>query len=308
MNEENEKRENVSTRTFMKWDEYKDKLPPAALESIYLYITSFAASTTGWYWKSIKTKRRTSITIRTLSFFLLAFGTAAQFYASTVSDVQIRLETTQTAIASLAIAALMTVADRAFGWSGGWLRYVLTITTMENLIRAFQLEWAKYFVSKVGEADSNDVKALFLLTQGLEQELLKLQGEETTKWATEFNAGIAILESAIKTQREETEKKADTIRTTLASQEAAAKAQEKTKATGSLEVTLIHAAEIKKVQIKFDSEVPVEFLGTSWAKLNIPPGQHEIHITTIEAPVQTIAKVVDVQPSALAKVEIKLGK
>jgi hypothetical protein len=308
MNEDDEKRENVSARTFLKWDEYSGKPPPVALESIYSYITTFAASTTGWYWKSIKTKRRTSIAIRTISFLLLAFGTAAQFYASTVIDVQNRLYTTQAAIASLAIAALMTVADRAFGWSGGWLRYVLTVTTMENLIRAFQLEWAKYFVAKVGEADTNDVKALLLLTQGLEQELLKLQGEETTKWATEFNAGIAILESAIKTQREETEKKADTIRTTLATQEAAAKAQEKANATGSLEVTLTHAAEIKKVQIRFDSEAPVEFLGTSWAKLNISPGQHEIHVNTTEAPIQTIAKVVDIQPSAVAKVEIRLGK
>jgi len=202
----------------------------------------------------------------------------------------------------------MTLADRAFGWSGGWIRYILTVTTMENLIRAFQLEWAKFFVEKVGDADSNDVKTLFHLAQGLEQELLKLQGEETTKWAAEFNAGIAILESAIKTQREETEKKADSIRTTLASQEAAAKAQEMAKATGSLEVTLAHAAEVKKVQIKFDSEAPVEFLGTSWAKLNISPGQHQIHITTIEAPIQTIAKVVDIQPSAVAKLEMKLGK
>lgn len=165
MNEENEKRENVSTRKFMKWDEYKGKQPPAALESIYSYITSFATSTTGWYWKSIQMKRRTSLTVRTLSFMLLAFGTAAQLYATTISDMQHRLDTTQIAIASLAIAALMLVADRAFGWSGGWMRYIVTVTTMENLIRAFQLEWAKFFVSKVGEPDSNDVKTLFLLAQ-----------------------------------------------------------------------------------------------------------------------------------------------
>jgi hypothetical protein len=308
MNKENEKRENVSAQKFMTWDQYKEKSPPAALESIYAYITDFAASTTGWYWKSIKTKRRTSIAVRALSFLLLAFGTSAQFYASTVGEVQSRLDITQTAIAALAIAALMTVADRAFGWSGGWLRYILTVTTMENLVRAFQFEWAKHFVSKDGAVNSDDVRALFLLAQGLEQELLKLQGDETTKWATEFNAGIAVLESAIKTQREETDKKVDSIRTTLASQEAAAKAEEKSKATGSLEVTLVHANEIKKVQIELDSEAPAEFLGTSWAKLNVSPGQHEIRISTIDAPVQTIAKVVDVQSSAVARIEIKLGK
>lgn len=73
-------------------------------------------------------------------------------------------------------------------------------------------------------------------------------------------------------------------------------------------MTLTHAADVKKVRIKFDSEAPVEFLGTSWAKLNISPGLHEIHITTIDAPIQTIAKVVDVEPSAVAKLDIKIGK
>lgn len=308
MNDKNEKRENVSTRKFIEWNEYKGKSPDAALEAIYTHIASFATATTGWYWKGIRNKKWTSISIRAFSFVLLAFGTAAQFYAATLGELQERLDTTQTAIAFLAIAALMTLADRVFGWSGGWMRYILTVTTMENLIRAFQLEWAKFFVSKDGSADANDVKTLFILAQELEQELLKLQGDETTKWATEFNSGIAILESAIKTQREETEKKVDSIRTTLASQEAAAKAQEKAKSTGSLEMTLTHTGVIKPVQITFGSEAPVEFFGTSWAKLNIDPGQHKIQITTLETPSQIIAMVVDVQPSAVTRREVKLGK
>jgi SMODS and SLOG-associating 2TM effector domain 2 len=300
-------RKNISARKFIRWDEYTEKPPPVALESIYSYITDFAASTTGWYWRSIKTKRRTSISIRAFSFFLLAFGTAAQFYATTLGDVQNRLDTTQAAIAAFAIAALMTVADRAFGWSGGWLRYVLTVTTMENLIRAFQLEWAKYFVSKDGVVDHGDVKALFLLAQGLEQELLKLQGEETAKWATEFNAGIEILESAIKTQREEADKKVNIIRATLASQEAENKAQEKSRATGSIELTLLHAVAVKPVRIIFDSDAPVDFLGASWVKLNIFPGQHEIKVITVDEPVQTISRVVDIQPFAVSRVDVKLG-
>lgn len=58
------------------------------------------------------------------------------------------------------------------------------------------------------------------------------------KWVAEFYAGMSLLESTIKTQREETEKKIDAIRTTLTTQETVAKADEKSKATGSLEVTL----------------------------------------------------------------------
>lgn len=77
------------------------------------------------------------------------------------------------------------------------MRYITTATTMENLCRAFQLEWAKYLVSKTTPLDASDTKALFDLAEKLEQELLKLQGDETTKWVTEFNAGISILDTAI---------------------------------------------------------------------------------------------------------------
>lgn len=308
MNKEGEKRENVTTKKFMDWDKYKGKEPSAAAESIYAHISDFATTTTGWYWKSIKTKRLASLTMRIASFILLVVGTFLQLLASAVPLVQDRLETTQSGIAFLAIAALLLVADRAFGLSGGWMRYIVTVTTMENLVRAFQMEWAKFFVSKVGDIDTNDVKSLFTLAESLEQELLKLQGDETTKWVTEFNAGIALLESSIKAQRDESEKRADVIRTTLASQEATAKADQKTGLNGALELALVHVAEIKKVQIRFDLDPPLDFVGTSWAKLDVKPGQHIVQVNTIEAPVQTVFKVVDIQPSVVAKIEVKFAK
>lgn len=302
MNMDDGKRENISTRNFMHWDMFKNAEPNDACSSIYEHITSLAISITGWYWKSIDTKRRTSLVVRAFSFLLLAVGTATQLYAATVVKVETRLDTTQTAVACLAIAALMTVADRAFGWSSGWLRYTQTVTSMENLIRTFQLEWAKFFVSK-GKVDleSYDVMTLFLLAQELEKELLKLLGDETSKWVAEFNAGIAVLESAIKTHSDETERKANT-------QEEEMQAQEKAKNPGALEVTLVHTIDVKKVKIQFNNDTPVEFLGTSWAKNEIPPGQHLLHVYTIEEPLQTITKVVDIQAYSVAKLEVKLGQ
>src|ERR1039458_8250711 len=197
----------ITIRVFLKWDEFKDKLPPDALASIYTHITLTSASICGWYWSNIKVKRLTSLAARSIAFFLLIPGTGLQIYATTLNGAGEKLTLTQLAVASLAIAALVQLGDKAFGWSSGWMRYITTVTTMENLTRAFQLEWAKYLVSKTTALDGTDTKTLFDLARGLEQELLKLQADETTKWVAEFNAGISLLDSAIKTEREETEKK-----------------------------------------------------------------------------------------------------
>ena len=104
MRGDNKKRENVSTREFMKWDNYLNKEPTEALESIYEDITSYAKKITYWYWKSIGLKRFASTLIRVVAYVLLACGTLAQFYATTLNDAQCRLNITQAAIALFAIA------------------------------------------------------------------------------------------------------------------------------------------------------------------------------------------------------------
>jgi hypothetical protein len=118
---------------------------------------------------------------------------------------------------------------------------------------------------------------------------------------------VSLLESLIKTQREETDKKLEAIRTSLSAQEATAKAEEKAKHPGALEVTLVHKAELKRVRISIDQDPPVEFLGQVWSKLNIDPGQHVLSIRTISEPEERIERVVEVAPSGVARIEVKLS-
>ncbi|MFA6011263.1 MAG: SLATT domain-containing protein [Desulfobacteraceae bacterium] len=205
----------ISTKQLLPWDEYKDKKPNDALASIYAHISEISAAMCAWYWTSIKTKRRTSIWIRALCFLLIAFGSILPILAAINEKADDKLTFTQYAIALIALAGLLVYADRVFGWSSGWLRYITTVMTMENLTRSFELEWANYIILKNAPLDPADVKALFELARKLEQELTNLQADETTKWVAEFNSGTSLLESMIKSQREETEQKMETIRTSL---------------------------------------------------------------------------------------------
>ena len=298
----------VYRKKLLSWDTYKNKSPDEALPSIYTHAEEASSKIRDWYWGSIRKKKHASLFSRSLAFGFLILGTAFPIVAGVLDDTSQRLSLTQWAVAFLAVAGLTQVADRVFGWSSGWMRYITTVTTMENLTRVFELEWAKYLVARDAAAlDSSDVRALFELAKGLEQELIKLQDEETTKWVAEFNTSLSLLESLIKSQREEVDKKLESIRTTISAKEAAAKEEEKTKRVGSVEVSLVHKDKPKAVRISLDEDPPDEFLGRVWSKLDVKPGQHVVIVQTLSDPPESSKNVVDVPPGGVARVEIKVG-
>jgi hypothetical protein len=298
----------ITTAKLANWDQYKAKPPDEVLASVYLHIEAVSRQMCSWYWASIRTKRITSQLVRALSFVLLIFGTTLPLFAALQATAEQKLLMTQVAVALLAMAGLTQVADRVFGWSSGWMRYVTTVTTMENLVRAFQMEWARFLVAKAAQPDAADAKALFDLAKSLEQELTTLQADETTKWVAEFNTGIALLDTLIKTQREEADKKLDAIRTSLMAQEATAKAEEKARLPGAIEVSLGFKAEPKKAKIGLDDDPLAEFVGSVWTKPDVAAGLHVVRVLTTTVPAQTTERMAEVKPGAIARLDVAVGE
>ena len=296
----------ISTTQLLAWDEYVNKDPDQALASIYTHIEDKSREMRNWYWSSIGTKRVTSLTIRAFAFVFLVVGTTLPVISATLDKADHKLMTTQLGVAFLVAAGLFTLADRVFGWSSGWMRYISTVTTMENLTAAFEMEWATYVVSKGTALESADVKALFDLAKTLEQELTKLQADETTKWIAEFNTSISLLEATIKAQREEADKKLDSIRTTFTAQAAANKAEDQLRLPGAVEVSFTFKAEPRPLRIALDTNTPVAFLGHAWSALHVAPGQHLLNIEVMTDPPQTMTKVVDVLPATTARTAITI--
>ena len=300
------KKTNLAVKKLLDWDQYKDKTPELSLESIYKHIETKSLEMCNWYWNSIKAKKQMSIFAMISALILLIVGTTLPIISAIQENTDMRLAFTQWGVALLVIAGLVTVSDRIFGWSSGWMRYISTVTTMENLTRAFELEWASYIVSKDKPLDISDVKVLFDLSITLEKELTKLQAEETTKWIGEFNTSISLLQSLIKSQREETDKKLDIIRTNLSSQANAAKVDEKLKLPGAMEVSFVFNNEPIKLKISLDLQTAIEFFGYTWAKLNLLPGTHLLSIEIMSNPSRKIEKVIEIQPATIVKTVINI--
>lgn len=295
----------ITQQRLLPWDEYRERPPAEALASIYNRVAATSQQMCAWYWRSIRTKRWTSLGARGVAFGLLVVGTVLPLVAALQPKVEDRLLFTQSAVAVLVGAGLALMADRVFGWSSGWMRYITTVMTMENLTRAFELAWGRHLVALPGPPAADDVKALFDLAKGLEEELLKLQAEETTKWVVEFNSGLALLESAIKSQRDEVDRKLDTIRTTLAERSAATQAEQQARQPGALEVTLRHAGAPRPVRIALDGEAEAEFLGRAWTRLALPPGVHVLRVRGSAAGAPVTERLVDVPAAGVVRLEIE---
>jgi hypothetical protein len=301
------KKDNVTVSTLGTWDDYSNANIDQALPRIYKRAHEYSARVRGWYWVSIGRKRRGSIINRALSFALLAVGAVLPLLATVPTDESDKLLGTQLAVASLALAGLLQAMDKIFGWSSGWLRYITTVTAMEGATRRFDLTWASYIIDKGGALGAADRKPLFDLAKDLETEISGLQAEETDKWVVEFNSSVAMLGDLIKSQREFTDKTLQAAHAALEKQRTEQAEQLKAQALGAIELAIKHKAAAVPVVITIDDQPGQPHVGTSWARMGVPPGQHKVSVSYDDGFSRKVEKVAIVPAGAVARLDIDLS-
>ncbi len=300
------KKKDVVKDGLIPWDEYRGKAPEDAMASIYKHACEASQQARDWYWKSIGRKRVSSYLLRWVACTLLCAGTILPLLAALWTEPADKLWFTQIGLALLALAGLLQLADRVFGSSSGWLRYVTTATAMENATRKFELSWHCYMLTLPIRPAPEHVQALYGQGRQLEEEIMRLQGEETEKWVSEFNTGMALLDSAIKAQRESNEQAVKAGRAVVDAKEEAARAQEKANQPGAIEAKIIHPAAPQKIKIQLDGETPEEFHGTVWVHTGVPPGLHVVRITEVAGVAHSVATTAEVTAGKAVKVDLSV--
>jgi len=295
----NPRKKDVRIDKLVDWNDFASLPAERSLPAIYDHAKCVSERAREWYWRNIDRKRRWSVAVRSISFTLLVAGAVLPVCAGLMSDAQARLNSTQWGVVALAVAGLLQAADRIFGWSSGWLRYISTVTNMENVTRRFELEWSNHLINKAGPVGEEDKPRLFEMAKRMEEDISKLQSDETEKWVAEFNTSLALLSDLIKSQRESAEKTADAARTAVA-------AKEKAIQPGAIEVTIVHKADPVPVTIGLDDNPGEDFTGTVWSRRQVAPGLHTVHITTTAPPARTIQPVVDVPAGGIATAKVNL--
>jgi hypothetical protein len=257
------------------WDSSQ---PMQSLRDLRLAVEEEALKGINWYWTAKQWKCRFSRGIQFAALALTALGGIVPVIVQLVrnSDPQSGSKFDSGIIASLCIglAAALVGLDKAFGFSTGWTRYVLTATTMTKLLHEFRLEWVASVAAAKDPPTAEQQAALIQQAKDFLSTIHSMILQETKDWATEFQSNMAQMEKDLKSQLE-----------SLKSQvEKSAKAKEDATKPGSIELTLTNADKTDGYRFEVILEGPTgKFTdtvsnGKVWARLNTAPGPHKVSI------------------------------
>jgi hypothetical protein len=294
------------------WD---PKDPVASLRAVRKAVEDEAQAATNWYWRNKSWK---SVLSRGIQFWALVLAAAAGLVPAIFQVLKSfkwfpaisNVDSGPIATVCVGLAAGLLGLDKAFGFSSGWTRYVLTATTMTKLLHEFRMDWVAMVATS---ADPPTPEQQVKLIQRAKDFVSTIQGivlQETKDWATEFQSNMAQMEKDLKSQLDALKAQVDK---TVKDAEDAAKQKEDAAKPGSIELTVTNADKTDGFHFDVTLEGTAGKIAESvsnskvWARINTAPGQYKL---TIEGkakgnPIGT-SMILDVKPGETAKPSLTL--
>jgi hypothetical protein len=272
--------------------------PAASLKRIGNAVEAEAATAYEWYWAQKRWKRIPSQWIQFNAVLLTALAGLAPVGVQVWNNfkgVTPMPDTGPIATLCVGFAAALLGIDKAFGFSTGWVRYVMAATAITKLLQEFRMDWvalnAAASVPPSAEQQAAMLQRAKIFITGLQDIVV----QETKDWMTEFQSNMAQMEKDIKAQLESL--KAQVARD-LKERVEASKA-------GAIELTIANAAKTDGFQCEVAlagvNGVVTDSIANSsvWTRINVAPGQYKITLT---------AKQHGIPVSTSAVLEVKAGE
>ena len=292
----------------------KDEIPkwdPAnsaqSLKDIFCYVVEQADISSSWYWRNKKWKARLSQAIRFLAWILAAVGGLLPVIGTLAPSNSIWRVLNNGLWASLLLgfAAAMIGLDRAFGYSSGWARYVLTATNIRKSLEEFRMDWAD-LLAKAGTSPTPDqIEALIERARKFRVDVEALVLQETKDWITEFQSSMAQMEKDVSLQL-----------TSLKSQvDKAIQAKDIASQPGSIELTIVDNAnkasrdsiKVTVIDSKNDAGT-TQSTGLNWTSPFMPPGLYQVKVeATVNNEHFSKTAQVTVKPAECASIQIPIS-
>jgi hypothetical protein len=181
---------------------------------------------------------------------------------------------------ALAVAAGLTLLDRFFGFSTGWIRYITTLIQLEHAKAAFLFEWITALAAIGGaKLDPTQVQAFLKRAQDFQAKLLTMVEKETQEWVAEFQTNLKELERLLAEQRQKAESAVQEAEKATKAAEAASAAAAAAPKTGAIEVKVEGAEVNGEIELHVDGAKVATFLGTQGGHSEIQPGIRRVAIT-----------------------------
>jgi hypothetical protein len=203
----------------------------------------------------------------------------------------------------VASAAGLIGLDKAFGWSSGWTRYVLTATLMTKLLHEFRLDWVAMLAASATSPTTEQQAKLIQRARDFVSTVQGMVLQETQEWAAEFKSNMAQLEKDLKSQLE----------TLKARVEATIKEKEDASAAGSIELTVTNADKTDGFQFTVTLDgAPGKITepvanALVWTHINTAPGHYKLNVDgKIGGKAIATAMVLEIKPRDIAKPSLTL--
>lgn len=175
---------------FPHWDRLD---PPGSLARLYQWSIDHALEQIDWYKRKSRPKRRFSQVLLVLAVLIGGLGALCPLIDSACKDCAIQVFDCSVTFLELgyiliAVAGLVVLFDKCFGFSSGWMRFMETQMRIEQLLDEFRFKWARTMAEEVaddkkGEHQERLLCALCDFTGAIHETVIK----ETAAWSQEFS-------------------------------------------------------------------------------------------------------------------------
>lgn len=258
----------------------------ASIQKAYAYAEQRAQQAVDWYLRNKGWKAFWSRWLRISAILLTTLGGLAPIMGSTGWLTEgyagaVRM----LGYVFLALAAACVGLDRFFGFSSGWMRYIMTALGLEKSLSEFRMEWAM-IVAKLGGASPTPEQVQSML-QRVKEFVAYVDGtveDETRDWVSEFKTSIADVERTAK--------------------EVGAAVR-----PGAIDVTVTNGMDAEGgFDVALDGmNVRANVRGTKYQVGYVPPGPHKVEVTArVGARTLEASELVNVAPGEIAKATLAL--
>jgi len=258
-----------------------------ALARIARYASEYAAQSATWYLRFKRWKRRAARWLRFLAIlFVAAAGVLPMVQQLLVkSDGKVAVAPVWASI-FLAAAVFLVALDRFFGFSSGWIRYVLAEAQIRRLRQQFELDWQTLLASYAGQPPNGEqIRHALAWAKAFVEQVNAIIGDETTKWVSEFQEALKQVDDQVRPAPPTAE-------------------------SGSLEVTVSNGDAIAAPgwDLAVDQGQPRVYSGKTAAIVGLLPGDYALRLKGMANGKELRAEVVaTVRSSALTAVEVTLS-
>lgn len=289
--------------------------PVASLRAVRKDAEDEGQKAIDWYWRKKPWKSNPSQAIQFSALILTAAAGILPVIVQAVKNLRpaalpANFDSGPIATLCVGIAASLIGLDKAFGYSSGWTRYVLTATSMTKLLHEFRLDWVAMVAAAAFPPTLEEQAKLIQRAKDFVSTIQGMVLQETKDWATEFQSNMAQMEKDLKTQLDTLQAQLDKA---AKEREDAAKQKVDAAKPGSIELTVTNADKTDGFHFDVTLEgTPGQFTDSVsnarvWTRINTTPGQYKL---TVEAKANgsgiATSMILDVKPGETVKPSLTL--